>query len=174
MSAILATTEDIAVKELEAILTKSGYVDWESIYPATEGQFEQVIREQVDPIFYRATTPAAAPIAMIGKPQSLPQRASLFLLYGLLAPGYHSADNRVRAVTVRFSLTIQYDTKFLFWNNGIGETGNQFIPYLSSLLDHLENAGFSISQTIGEASFPSTEGGQQFNYRKQFMITKTY
>lgn len=167
---------DKAAKELEIIFADSGYIDWESIRPPVQSQFENVMRTQSKPIFYRATTPAEAPAAMIKKKNSLPASASLFLLYGQIAPQYHSADNRTKAITTRFSITLQYDTKYLFWCNASTpyETGNKFIKYLDDLLEKLEDAGWCVNETLSEQAFESMDGAEDFNYRKQFIVSKIY
>jgi hypothetical protein len=164
--------KDAAVKEVESIFTQSGYIDWESIRPsatATDDENERVIKAQTKPIFYRATTPAAAPAAVIKK-QGEPKQASLFLLYGLLAAQFISADDKTVSITQPINITIQYNTKYLFYKS----KENHYTKYLEDLLNNLKSNGWSLTETLAEQPFEATEGSNIFNYRNQYIASKIF
>ena len=165
--------QDQAVKELEKIFEQSGFIDWESIRPPTQSKYEKVIQEQTKPIFYRATTPPEAPSAMIKINGSIPRQASLFALYGLVQPDFISADDRIKGVIVQFSITIQYDNKYLFWKNQEGQK-NKFINFLSELLDTLEDYNFTFDEVSPEQISENTEGKDTFSFSKYYLISKLY
>ena len=169
----ITNAQDRAIKELETILTDSGYVEWESVRPSAESQYGDVIRNQKDPIFYRTTTPPEAPTANIRKPGCLPNQASLFALYAPVTPEYYNADNKTRAIAVRFNITLQYNNKYLFWKNQ-DEKPNKFVKYLDDLLFNLESAGFSITETNAENVLESTDGLAPHAFRKIYLVTKLF
>jgi hypothetical protein len=165
--------QDIATKELEAILNDCGFMDWESIRPATETQYEEIIKQQTAPIYYRATTPAEAANSIIKKMDSVPKQAGLFLLYTPTAYEYLNGDNVAQAIQIKFSLTLQYNNKFLFWKNS-GAVQNKFVFYLNDLVDKLQDAKFGIAEVIPEQPLEDTNISNKFAYRRQFIITKIY
>jgi hypothetical protein len=169
---LIIDKQDLAVKEFENILTICNFIDWESIRPATETQYASVIKQQTHPIFYRATTPAEATMAAIKKNGSAPKQASLFLLYGITACDYLNGDNKTKAIQMRFGVTLQYDTKYLFWKSEAGE--NKFIKYLDDLLNVFENAKYSIAEVMPEQAIADDNEPNKFVYQRQYSFAKIF